>query len=729
MSRSKTSRRAKALERRIKQRCRKSANQLHQVPFDANSIIESALQLQKTGKLREAEKLYRRVLQQQPDNADAWHLLGMALYSLGQLDESIECLQCTLTLTPNQPAVLANLGAVYRAADNLDEARRVLEQSVVFQPDSFKARTNLGAVYMEQGRAKEAESQLGFALSLNPEAVEAKMNLGNLWQKQERYREAEQIYRGLIQRQPNNALLFNNLGESLRQQGQMDDAITAMRRAVQLDPASVETRLHLARYLGVADEKEEAKTQFDQLINSNPELSKPFEHLGRMLMNSGQLEQAESCFRSAIARDPSSHTAHGSLLYLLSSRGNLSHEELFEEHRRWGQVHGSVSRINTNEQWTRVRDRNPDRKLRIGYVSPDLRDHVIAYYFKPVLQNCDRNNFEVFCYGEVYVPDEITEEFKTLSDHWRCTVGCTDKEVANMVYDDQIDILVDLAGHTGGNRLRAFAFKPAPVQVTWMGYPNTTGLEAIDYRLTCETLDPTGEPTYHTEELFRLPGGAACFSRGDRRIPDISELPAKVPGAVTFGSLHRPEKIAEATLDLWAAVLAKCSNSKMIIYHTGFDRVATERVMAGMCQRGVAKERFEINNGSSADYYLDIYEHIDIGLDAVPWAGGTTTLEAFLMGVPVIAHFGDNRSGRATASLVNWIGESSLIAKSIDQYCDIAWELSHDLPRLRSLRASLRDSMKETVANAEKFTSELEASYRQMWQKWCTQAQEYPKKE
>ena len=719
-SKSKSKKRAKALQRRLRKRTQRVMSEPVQAGLGSVAIIERALALQKSGQLIEAEKIYRKVLETEPENPDAWHLLGMALYSQSQFVSAIECLQCALTLTPNHPSVMANLGAVYRAAGDLDEAERVLERSIAFQPESFQSRTNLGSVYMELGKLGASEHQLKSALTLNPEATQARMNLANLWQKQHRNEEAEATYRALLQLQPNNPLLFNNLGESLRQQGRMDEAIVAMRRAVDLDPNAVEPRLHLAKYLGVSSCRDEAKSQLDHLIKKNPEMSKPFEQLGRLLLDVGQLDRAESCFRSAIKKDPAAHSPHGALLYVLSAKAFMDQQSLFEAHKNWGDTHGRLNRFRTDEQWLENRDRNQTRKLRIGYVSPDLRNHVIAYYFRPVLEQHNRDEFEIFCYGEIFSPDHVTDELKELSDHWRFTNGLSDRQVVKQIVDDEIDILVDLAGHTGGNRLRVFAFKPAPIQVTWLGYPNTTGLEAIDYRLTCETQNPRDEPSYHTEQLFYMPNGSYCFVEREKA-PDVFELPAKDNSFVTFGALHRPEKVSEAALDLWAEVLVSCPESRLFVFHTKYNETSSETVIGGLNDRGVDRARIEVGNKIIGDHYLEAYRKIDIALDVVPWAGGTTTLEALWMGVPVIASFGDRRSARGTATVMNNVGQPSLVAKSSNEYCEIARSLANDLPRLEQLRKSLRQSVKATVLNHSRFTKELETCYRQMWHSWCQQ--------
>ncbi len=730
-----------------------------QSPDETNpaSTIASALKLQQKGRLDEAQRLYREVLKKDPKNPDAWHLWGMTLFSANEFESAIECLQHTLTLTPNQPDVLANLGVVHRAAGNLEDARRVLEQAVGIPPELANSFSNLGTVYMELGRIEDAETQFEKALSIDSDSKLAAMNLGNLWQDQHRHLDAENVYRSLLRQHPNDALLLNNLGESLRNQGKWEQAVEVLDRAIRVVPDSVELRLNLGRNLAQLRRFEEAQLQFTGLIEQHPDHPKPYHYLGKLILGMGDagkavevisravelgpkephslcslgfalLEigdrvQAETCFRSALEIDPAFSSAHSTLLFLMSSKSHVSQATLFEEHKEWGEAHGSVTPLKSRRQWSVERDKTKNRKLKIGYVSPDLRNHVVDYYFRPVLNNHDRSQFETFCYAEVGEPDETTETLKQLSDNWRFTTGLSDEQVARQIMSDEIDILIELAGHSSNNRVLALAYRPAPVQVTWLGYPNTTGLKSIDYRITCETQNPFGEPTYHTEELFRMPNGSFCFTP-PVITPELSELPAVKNGFITFGSLHRPDKISESTLDLWAGVLQKSPTSKLSLFHTRFKKESMERLVKSLNQRGIAPDRVQIRNEVTGAHYLEAYENIDISLDATPWAGATTTVESLWMGVPVIAFHGDCRSSRSTAAIMKNVKHETLIAHSPDEYASIAKRLSADLPLLNRHRRSLRREVQDTIMNAPNFTREFENSIREMWHRWCIKADE-----
>jgi len=360
-------------------------------------------------------------------------------------------------------------------------------------------------------------------------------------------------------------------------------------------------------------------------------------------------------------------------------------------------------------------------RTNLGTVLSELKEWKAAIkQFDAVLllEAHDHELVETFCYAEVPAPDEMTKILRGLSSHWRSTVGLSDHQVARQIKADEIDILVDLAGHTAGNRLRTFAFRPAPIQVTWLGYPNTTGLEAIDYRLSCEAQSPTGEADYHTEQIVRMKHGSSCFSI-NTDAPPVAPSPLVAQGYPTFGALHRPDKISPLVRELWAAVLQAIPDSRLLLFHTRFSDQSAELVRSDLIRLGVTKNRIEIRNRTDAASYLSTYHEIDIALDVTPWAGSTTTLEALWMGVPVIALLGKRRSARSTAVILHQVGLPELIATDIPDYVRIANSLAGDVSRLTAIRSNLRERMNMTVCNAGRFTRELEREYRTMWHDWC----------
>jgi predicted O-linked N-acetylglucosamine transferase (SPINDLY family) len=390
---------------------------------------------------------------------------------------------------------------------------------------------------------------------------------------------------------------------------------------------------------------------------------------------------------------------------------------LYEAHRAWGEVHGRP----LPQADSYANERNGERRLRVGYVSPDFRQHSVAYFLEPLLRSHDRNAIEVFCYAEVNWPDATTKRFQGLADHWVTTVGMSDEALVERIRRDRIDILVDLAGHTAKNRLPVFANKPAPVQVTWLGYPSTTGLAAIDYRLVDTVTDPEAEGgAFSCETLVRLPAGFLCYGP-----PQDAPAPAARPhlsiDTLTFGSFNNASKLSASTIEAWARLLVRLPAARLLLKGKPFACAVTRAsFLERLLRSGVAKDRVELLGWLPDESHLALYDRIDIALDPFPYNGTTTTCEALWMGVPVVTLRGDRHAGRVGASLLTQIGLTDLIADSVEAYVETAAALADDPARLAELGQSLRPRMAASpLCDATAFARKIEAAYRTMWQRWC----------
>ena len=739
----------KPTKNRLRSQTRKSnrKSQSSAKKIDPAKLLATGLQFHKQGDFEQARNHYVKLIQEYPDNADGWHLLGMTMFSVGQLGEAMNCLNHALSFAPDNPAMLSNMGLIYRGSGDLKGAEKFLRRAVELQPSSAEYRNNLGTVLLEQQEFDSAEHCFKQALDIQPEYVTAAMNLGNVWQKLGRLDDAEKVYRRWLTRFPRDHQLMTNLGECLRAQCKWKDASVVLRDSLKQFPDNVEARINLARCLKHLQQFDEAKQELSELIRMRPDCAKAYHYrgqsfleegdmgramenlqqalqlepgdvfakgtLGEIYLEQGQFQKAEQTFKEVIESDSSLSTTHSFYLYLLSRNPAIDRDQLFKQHQRWGELHGQFE---VSHEFKNVREQN--RRLRIGYVSPDFRKHAVAYFFTPVLECHDPTNVEIFGYAELRNEDSTSEKIRGLCDHWRVTSGWSDDQLAERIREDKIDILVDLAGHTARNRLLAFARRPAPIQVTWMGYPNTTGLTSIDYRLTCAIQDPPDEPSYHTEELVRMPNLSFRFTT-PKNAPDIGPLPAASNGIVTFGSLHRPFKISAVAIEYWASVLNVCKDSKLLLFNTHYSAESSQEVIEGLNRLGVEHDRIEIRNNSGGKNYLETYREIDIALDVTPWAGATTTMEALWMGIPVIAIHGDRRSARSTAAIVHTVGLPDLTADNPQNYAEVASKLANDLQRLQHLRDTLRSQVQNTVLDAESFTRDLEKEFRGMWSRWC----------
>ena len=394
-------------------------------------------------------------------------------------------------------------------------------------------------------------------------------------------------------------------------------------------------------------------------------------------------------------------------------------DAVFAEHRKWGLACCSaetLGRLPTPDS------ENTDRRLRVGYVSADFREHALLRYFEPVLAHHDPAEVEVTCYAEAPHPDAATAQLQGLAHHWRAVRGLNAAQAAQLIRDDRIDILVDLAGHTAGNRLDIFALKPAPIQATWLGYLNTTGLSTTDYRITDDVLDPPSEPVRDTEELMRLPRGFCCFLPRPGS-PAVGPLPALQRGHLTFGSLHSLFKLNSTVYDLWSRVLHALPSARLLVFRDTLTGSAVERVQREFTQRGIAAHRLTLQSKLGEvelmphDGHLQVYAEIDVSLDAFPWTGGVTTCESLWMGVPMLSLVGARPAARNSAALLTQVGLNDWACATQDALVARALQLQEQLSQLADLRARLRERMQSTICDAARFTRELEQAYRTMWKR------------
>ena len=599
------------------------------------------------GRLQAAEHIYRRILQVEPNYANAIHLLGVIAHQAGKHEVAVEYIGRAIGLQGNVPAFHNNLGEACRALGRIPEALACYRRALELKPQYAGAYYNMGVALQDRGKLDQAVACYRRALELKPDFAEAHNNLGNALKVQKKPDEAVACYRRALELKPDFAEAHNNLGTACKDQGKLDEAVVCCRRAVQLKPDFA--------------------------------------------------------------------WAHSNLLYTLLYCSGYDAQGIYDEHRRWNQQHAEPLAQFIQPHGN---DRSPHRRLRIGYVSPDFRNHPLPIIAGPLFRAHDHQEFEVFCYSDVARPDAITARFRGCADVWRNVVGHSDEQLAELIRRDRIDILVDLCMHMGRSRLLVFARKPAPIQACWFAYPGTTGLSTIDYRLTDPHLDPAGlNDRYYSEQSIRLPDTFWCYD------PLIGELAVNAPpvlekGYITFGCLNNFCKVNVAVLSLWARVLKRVDRSRlMLLTAEGSHRQCTLRQLE---REGVTPDRVTFVAHRSRARYLELYHGIDIGLDTVPYNGHTTSLDSFWMGVPVVTLTGPTAVGRAGLSQLMNLGLAELIAYCPEQYVRIAVELAHDLSRLSGLRATLRDRMQASpLMDAPRFAGNVEAAYREMWRRWC----------
>jgi predicted O-linked N-acetylglucosamine transferase (SPINDLY family) len=658
---------------------------------------------------------YREAIALNPGYAEAHSNLGNALKDKNRLDEAIAAHREAIALNPGYAEAHNNLGNALKEKNRFEEAIAAYREAIALRPDYAQAHSNLGIALAGMGQPDEAIAAYRRAIVFKPDFHEAHYNLGNALKDKGQFQEAIAAYRRVLALRPNLVEVHSNLGIALRNTGQLEEAMAAYRRAITLRPDSPEAHNNLANALKDKDRFDEAIAAYRQSITLKPDFHEAYSNLGSALAGLGQLDAAIAAHRQAITLKPDSHEAHGNLVFCLNYHPAMAPSAIAGEHRRWGQRHAGPLRKFIQPH---ANHRTPDRRLRIGYVSPDFREHAVAFFLGGLLENHDPTEVEVFCYSDVAKPDAVTARIQQAADHWRTITGLPDAEVAELVRRDGIDILVDLAGHTANNRLLVFARKPAPVQVTWLGYPNTSGMDTIDYRITDAFADPPGATEeLHSEQLKRLNRSAWCY-RPDRDSPAASSPPFQEAGHITFGSFNVMPKLNGALLKIWSRILLAVPGSKLLLKNGALgEPSAQQHVRTSFGQAGIGSERLEfLGRVPGIIGHLGTYGNVDIALDTFPYHGTTTTCEALWMGVPVVTLAGQTHASRVGVSLLSNLGHPEWIATSPEGYVKIAVELAGDLPRLAQLRSTLRGRMEASpLMDAPGFAREIEAAYREMW--------------
>jgi len=616
------------------------------------------------------------------------------------------------------PAKLEKAMQLHRAGDRM-RAEELYRQVLAKHASHVVATHLLGSLLLDAGHDREAVDLLGKAVARAPaNAPEQAILLANLGEGQRRlfrYADAIASLARATALRPDLAEAHYTLGITLRGDGQQEDAAASLERATKLKPTLTPAHLALSGAYFDRGRLDDALASCAIALRLDPSNAEAHQQMGFVLTELGRVPEGLASYRRALELRPSHAHSHSNLVYVLAFSPGETAVSILEEALRWGKRHESTATPpppHTNEP-------DPERRLRIGYVSPDLRWHCQAFFLLPLLEHRHRGAAEVFAYSLVKRPDAFTDRIRGSCDVFRDVERASDDGVAQIIREDRIDVLVDLTMHMCDNRLGIFARKPAPVQVTWLAYPGTTGLTAIDYRITDPLLDPPGDAAIapYCEQSVHLPDAFWCYDPLTRT-PDVNPLPAGGGGGVTFGCLNSFKKTNAEVFALWARVLREVNGSRMLV--SAQPGESRERVRHAFRDAGVAPERVEFVDQRPRLDYLALYHRIDICLDTFPYGGHTTSLDAFWMGVPVVTLVGRTVVGRAGLCLAHNLDLLELVAQTPEDFVAIASSLAHDLPRLSGLRAGLRQRMERSaLMDAPRFARNLDAAYRGMWRRWC----------
>ncbi|HTV47745.1 MAG TPA: tetratricopeptide repeat protein [Phycisphaerae bacterium] len=606
---------------------------------------------------------------------------------------------------------LLNLAVEHHQAGRLAEAEAIYRQILVRQPNFADALHLLGVIAQQKADHQAAVELICKAISIKPGEAIYYYNLGNSLKFLQRLDDAVDAYRTALNLKPDFIQAYINLGHVLHIQNRLEESFRTYRAALDIQPGHPEIHNNLGTVLKDQGLFDQAVEEYRTALKYKPDFAECLNNLGIMLSAQGRIDDAMATYRKALNLKPDYTAAHSNLVYGMYHQPEQRAQTIHEELLRWNQQHAAplkkLIQLHNN-------DHDPERKLRIGYVSADFCDHASALFLDPLLRSHEHKEFEIFCYAHVAGPDAYTQRFESYADHWRNIAGLSDQQVAEQIRRDGIDILVDLKLHTSKNRLLIFARKPTPIQATWLGYPGSTGLETIDYRLTDTYLDPPGlDDEFYSEKSIYLPDCYWCYDPLTDE-PQVGDSPELSNGYVTFGCLNKFDKVNDAVLELWAKVLSTTAKSHLLLLAP--QGQARKHVLEKLSGKEISHERIEFVERCARGKYLELYNKIDVVLDTLPYNGHTTTLDSLWMGVPVITLVGKTAVGRGGKSILTNVGLPELIAQTPEEYVQIAVKLAKDMPRLAELRKTLRQRMEASpLMDAKRFARNVEAAYREMW--------------
>lgn len=661
-----------------------------------------------------AKQLIDTLLKENQDDAEAWHLLGMLAIKLDDLQKASDCLKRAIEIEPTYAQAYYGLGGVLAQQGNIDEALASFERAVSINPQFGEAHFAIGNILRGQGKLDSAVSSYRAAIAVKPAFELAYQGIGEILLSQGKWDEALLMYRKGIVETPHNAQLHAGIGSVYLLKKQNDEAAASFERALALDPNCTLAQGNLGVILFDQNKISEAQAAFRRAIELNPQDPRSWFNLGKTLHKSGQLIEAIDCFEKAVAINPDYVEAQSYLLFLHSYLPGYSKNKLFAEHVAFGERFEASLR----SSWPHFdKSRVAQRRLRVGFVSGDLLGHPVGYFLEGVLRELrELNGIDIVVYSVNPKADAITERLRALPHTWSSVFDLSDEALAQRIQDDKIDILVDLSGHTGFSRLLVFARKPAPIQVTWLGYWDTTGLQAMDYILCDRFGVHEGDEKYFVEKPWYLPHTRLCFTMPNGAI-EIASLPAHKNNFITFGCFNNLTKMTDRVVCVWSRILQSVPRSKLFLKSGSLsDSFVRQSVVERFVAEGVSSDRLELESSSPRREYLAAYNRVDIALDPFPFPGGTTSVEGIWMGVPMITLSGDRIISRQGESILHNVGLQDWIARNEDEYVALAVKKATNVTELAELRRGLRGRLESSpLCDAKLFAQNLQDAFMRMW--------------
>jgi protein O-GlcNAc transferase len=670
-----------------------------------------------SGKTQEAVDSYRAAARLRPEDGDAYLGVATLLSQMGRGDEAAAEYEKSLKIQPRRRDVWIGLAQLQVRKEDLEGARLIYERAMAQLPESAEILTNYGSVLLKLEDREGAIAAYRKA-SANLQSAVILMNLGGALAKAGQRGEAIEQFRKVVAMEPNSAVARGHLGGLLLEEGKREEALEQLQKAIEIQPVDADLRATLGRILSTLDRGDEAVEACRKAVALAPGSANIHHGLGLALRDLGKFDEAMAAFSRAQELDPKDPYIGSSLILTSLYHPGMDADSIRRLESDWDERYAQALR---SAIVPHVNDRDADRRLRIGYVSADFSAHVVGRNVLPLIREHDRSQFEVFCYSNHAGPGVMTEKFKSYAEHWIEIGEMSDAAAARRIREDRIDVLIDLALHTVNHRLLVFARKPAPVQMTFAGYPGGTGLKTIDYRISDPYLDPgEGEEKSGSERVLRLADSFWCFDAEAMEVAhgyEVNELPALGAGYVTFGCLNVPFKMNEQVLELWAKVLGRVPNSRLLML--ALQGEIRERILKKFAAWGIEASRIEFAGRRARAEYLRLFGRIDLGLDTFPYNSHSTGLESLWMGVPIVTLIGKTTVGRAGFSQLSNLGMREFVAATEEEFVEIAVKAAGDLPRLAEVRRNLRGRMAASpLCDAKRFARNVEAVLRTAWAGW-----------
>ncbi|TVU04528.1 hypothetical protein EJB05_47639 [Eragrostis curvula] len=696
--------------------------------FLAIVLTDLGTSLKLAGNTEEGIQKYCEALEVDSHYAPAYYNLGVVYSEMLQFDMALTCYEKAALERPLYAEAYCNMGVIYKNRGELEAAIACYERCLTISPNFEIAKNNMAIALTDLGTKVKIEGDINQgvayykkALFYNWHYADAMYNLGVAYGEMLNFEMAIVFYELALHFNPRCAEACNNLGVIYKDRDNLDKAVECYQMALSIKPNFSQSLNNLGVVYTVQGKMDAAASMIEKAIIANPMYAEAYNNLGVLYRDAGSITLAIQAYERCLQIDPDSRNAGQNRLLAMNYIDEGSDDKLYEAHREWGKRFMKLYPQYTSWDNSKV----VDRPLIIGYVSPDYFTHSVSYFIEAPLTHHEYTNYKVVVYSGVVKADAKTLRFKDKvlkkGGLWRDIYGIDEKRVASLVREDKVDILVELTGHTANNKLGTMACRPAPIQVTWIGYPNTTGLPTIDYRITDSLADPPSTSQKHVEDLVRLPESFLCYTPSPEAGP-ICPTPAISNGFVTFGSFNNLAKITPKVLQVWARILCAVPNSRLVVKCKPFccDSIR-QKFLSTLEELGLESLRVDLLPLIHLNHdHMQAYSLMDISLDTFPYAGTTTTCESLYMGVPCVTMAGSVHAHNVGVSLLSKIGLGRLVAKTEDEYVSLALELASDVTALQELRMSLRElMMKSPVCDGERFTRGLEAAYRNMWLRYC----------